>query len=788
MANAKLTIDTRLDNSEIPKDLKRLKDLVDEGAEEATAKVTEQVKKMSDSWQETANKIKANNDEITHYKDVIEEVGSIAEEISKRSELVKVSESRTQTRLLNEEMESLRNKMNSLDADKAASSLKKAQLNSESLDNKMTTIALQSKNLSNSLGVGSKNTAGLNNNLKSVEKTTKSISKDTKNISEGMGNGLKSALKWGGALIGIRSIYGAIQKGMRAYSQETEQGAIMQEQLNALWVQLGAIVAPIFGFLVSLASALLGYIQALTKTFFGFEVSTKSVVKSTGKALGNIKQMRKELAGFDEVNILNSSGQQNLGGGGSGGGQNPISPEANPMVERLLENLRKLKEALLEPLRAISLENLNTALQNVWTSLQPIMGLGVDFLNWFYYEFLVPLAQWTIEDLLPAFLNLLTGALDLLFIVLTVINPLLQFLWYDILVPMGSFVGDAIVEFIGSLTIFLSNLGERLNGDKGILNWFLNDVMFPLAEIMGTAVLSFVEVLTDLLIAFGDWISDEESSIWWFLDIFLIPLASIVGTAAIDFFTILNDLLQKFGNWIKGNQGAMDYFFTSMTVFITFLVLQHLGGQVWLFFLNIVFHLAKFKNALALMNVPLLITNAGLVALVAGILLVASNWSKMNGLERVVSVLGLLAIAATVAAVAVGAFQSAWTLGLAAVAIAAGVVAITASVNSAGKRAKSNASENAKLPKLARGGYATRATTAIIGEAGREAVVPLQNNTGWVEDFVDTVNSKGGMGQGGANGTIVNIFQIDGKEVAREVKEIDKENSYMTNQRGYVYG
>ena len=91
-----------------------------------------------------------------------------------------------------------------------------------------------------------------------------------------------------------------------------------------------------------------------------------------------------------------------------------------------------------------------------------------------------------------------------------------------------------------------------------------------------------------------------------------------------------------------------------------------------------------------------------------------------------------------------------------------------------------------ELPKLATGTYTTGAMTATIGEKGREAVVPLQNNTEWAPDFVDVLKTQGGLG--GANGTIVNIFQIDGKEVAREVKEIDKENSYMTNQRGYVYG
>lgn len=39
------------------------------------------------------------------------------------------------------------------------------------------------------------------------------------------------------------------------------------------------------------------------------------------------------------------------------------------------------------------------------------------------------------------------------------------------------------------------------------------------------------------------------------------------------------------------------------------------------------------------------------------------------------------------------------------------------------------------VPMLAKGGIVDGATTAIIGEAGKEAVLPLENNTGWMEDL-----------------------------------------------------
>lgn len=46
------------------------------------------------------------------------------------------------------------------------------------------------------------------------------------------------------------------------------------------------------------------------------------------------------------------------------------------------------------------------------------------------------------------------------------------------------------------------------------------------------------------------------------------------------------------------------------------------------------------------------------------------------------------------------------------------------------------------VPKLATGGIATRSTLANIGEAGKEAVLPLERNTEWMDILADRINGK----------------------------------------------
>ena len=62
------------------------------------------------------------------------------------------------------------------------------------------------------------------------------------------------------------------------------------------------------------------------------------------------------------------------------------------------------------------------------------------------------------------------------------------------------------------------------------------------------------------------------------------------------------------------------------------------------------------------------------------------------------------------------------------------------------------------VPKLAKGGIVTSATTAIIGEAGKEAVLPLENNTGWIDMLADRLAARNS-----APSKIV--LALDGKEL-----------------------
>ena len=187
------------------------------------------------------------------------------------------------------------------------------------------------------------------------------------------------------------------------------------------------------------------------------------------------------------------------------------------------------------------------------------------------------------------------------------------------------------------------------------------------------------------------------------------------------------------------------------------------------------------------MKNPLLLVAAGVAILLGGILELSKNWDKMTDAQKVSTILWGLVAAATAAGIAFAIFHTTWTAGVAAVTIAAGLAALGltlgglsshyASVNesamaSANEFAKSDFTSN-PLPKLAVGGIVNnpgRGVPAIIGEAGAEAILPLENNTEWMDTLAEKI---------GGNVTIP--IYMDGKKIATYVVDIQKKKAFAMN-------
>lgn len=167
-------------------------------------------------------------------------------------------------------------------------------------------LEAQYEKLVNQLEILRKKQADINKaDLTIIQKSIDKVGDSTSNV-------IKKVGKWALAVFGVRSAYMAIRNAMNVISQNDEQLKADIEYIKNIFAYT---LEPIVRKIVDLVKQLMFYIGYITQILTGkniFESADKSL-KSANK---NAKDLKKTMAGFDEMNVAS-------GGGSSSGGVSP---------------------------------------------------------------------------------------------------------------------------------------------------------------------------------------------------------------------------------------------------------------------------------------------------------------------------------------------------------------------------------------------------------------------------------------------------------------------------------
>lgn len=149
--------------------------------------------------------------------------------------------------------------------------------------------------------------------LSSVASTgLKGITKKIEGIGKSVQNVTKKVVKWGLALVGIRSAYNFIRQSVSTVSQYNKG---LSNQIDFMKTVIATALEPLIKRIISLAYTLLSFINNIVKKLTGkdlFETAKKNM-QATSKSA---KEIKKQLAGFDEMTILQDNANQSGGDGG----------------------------------------------------------------------------------------------------------------------------------------------------------------------------------------------------------------------------------------------------------------------------------------------------------------------------------------------------------------------------------------------------------------------------------------------------------------------------------------
>lgn len=145
----------------------------------------------------------------------------------------------------------------------------------------------------------------LNNKLNALETTniTSSITKGTSNLTKGLDKMTSKIKRFGLSLLSIRSIWALVSRASSAY---LAQDTALADKLQAVWAGLGAMLAPIIEKIVNILSKGVAYINIFIKALTGVDLLARASAKSMNKAAKSAKGLNKSLAGFDELNNLDT--------------------------------------------------------------------------------------------------------------------------------------------------------------------------------------------------------------------------------------------------------------------------------------------------------------------------------------------------------------------------------------------------------------------------------------------------------------------------------------------------
>ena len=193
--------------------------------------------------------------------------------------------------------------------------------------------------------------------------------------------------------------------------------------------------------------------------------ATKGINGTTGAA----KKLAKQLAGFDEMNVLREqeSGGSGGGGGGGAGGADLSGYDFGNLdfdtsqFEKATDKVQELAENMIKSLKKIfDFDKIGKAIKrfadDVKKFLEPVGKIAKEVWD----KYLKPFVSWAGNELFPAFLNALGGAINALG---GIINSVWGFLkpFIDLfVVPIAQFTGSIIVGVLNGIGDALRWIGE----------------------------------------------------------------------------------------------------------------------------------------------------------------------------------------------------------------------------------------------------------------------------------------------------------------------------------------
>lgn len=304
------------------------------------------------------------------------------------------------------------------------------------------------------------------------------IGNSTRNI-------ITTTAKWGLALFGIRSIYGMLSSSASTLSQYNKQMGVDMQYIR---FAIASTLQPIIEYIIKLVYKLLSLINAISQALFHVNIFANAGVdkfNKAGDALGgaskNAKELKKQLAGFDEMNVLqDQSSGGNVGGGGVSGMEMPSKDLSTdiPNLSEMISNLSNQWQSFDDEMK----KSLYEMPFDVWTKA---------FGKW-------DLAVYGVVQAFHGLWNVITGVYEFFKGVIEII--------YGLITSDTELVKKGFHDLWEGLKKILYGIFEFISGMTNAIKGIIKGIILTIIELIGSLVDKGVNLFNNF--------KDKVVSVW----------------------------------------------------------------------------------------------------------------------------------------------------------------------------------------------------------------------------------------------------------------------------------
>ena len=231
----------------------------------------------------------------------------------------------------------------------------------ETQEMKSTKNNLQLEEIHQKMEENTKEQERLNNKIQETEnllnkaKGSFDLKGTIENVGKSISNVTKKVVRWGLAIFGVRSAYYFVRQAMSTIAQYDDQ---LATDIQYIRFALAMTLKPLIEEIIKLVYKLLSLIGYIGQKIFGKNIFENSGINEFQKTLNSssksAEKLKKTLAGFDEMNILNEDGSVSGFGGSNKTPSFDLSEigDTEPIgIQKWLKKVEKMFRSTFEKIR-----------------------------------------------------------------------------------------------------------------------------------------------------------------------------------------------------------------------------------------------------------------------------------------------------------------------------------------------------------------------------------------------------------------------------------------------------